>query len=134
MSDVFVDKSMRQELNPRGVVTELGICLSTHPTRQLHNIAPHLAYAEHPASSPRAANTDSFRVCATTRKASVRRVRHPHPCEKDAHAPMGSKRPAFKGRASHLTRDLCNIRALKIMLLPETLDLNHLPQGVWALQ
>ena len=51
-----------------------------------------------------------FPVCATTRKASVRRVRPPHPCEEDAHAPMGSKSPAFKGRASPLTRDLCNIR------------------------
>ena len=79
-------------------------------TRQLHNIAAYLAYAEHPASSPRAANTESFPVCATTRKASVRRVRHPHPCEEDAHAPMGSKSPAFKGRAIPLTRDLCNIR------------------------
>ena len=79
-------------------------------TRQLHNIAAYLAYAEHPASSPRAANTESFPVCATTRKASVRRVRRPHPCEEDAHAPMGSKSPAFKGRASPLTRDLCNIR------------------------
>ena len=79
-------------------------------TRQLHNIAAYLAYAEHPASSPRAANTESFPVCATTRKASVRRVRPPHPCEEDAHAPMGSKSPAFKGRASPLTRDLCNIR------------------------
>ena len=49
-------------------------------------------------------------MCATTRKASVRRVRHPHPCEEDAHAPMGSKSPAFKGRASPLTRDLCNNR------------------------
>ena len=74
-------------------------------TRQLHNIAAYLAYVEHPASSPRAANTESFPVCATTRKASVRRVRHPHPCEEDAHAPMGSKSPAFKGRASPLTRD-----------------------------
>ena len=76
-------------------------------TRQLHNIAAYLAYAEHPASSPRAANTESFPVCATTRMASVRRVRHPHPCEEDAHAPMGSKSPAFKGRGSPLTRDLC---------------------------
>ena len=79
-------------------------------TRQLHKVAPHLAYAEHPASSPRAANTESLSVCATTRKASVRRVRDPHPCEENAHAPMGSKSPAFKGRASLLTREVCNIR------------------------
>ena len=83
---------------------------SIESTRQLHNVAPHLAYAEHPASSPRAANTESFSVCATMRKASVRRVRDPHPCEENAHAPMGSKSPAFKGRASLLTRELCNIR------------------------
>ena len=54
--------------------------------------------------------TESFPVCATTRKATMRRVRPPHSCEEDAHAPMGSKSPAFKGRASPLTRDLCNIR------------------------
>ena len=86
------------------------VCFCTASPRQLHNIAAYLAYAEHPASSPRAANTESFPVCATTRMASVRRVRHPHPCEEDAHAPMGSKSPAFKGRGSPLTRDLCNIR------------------------
>ena len=91
-------------------------------TRQLHNVAPHLAYAEHPASSPRAANTESFSVCATMRKASVRRVRDPHPCEENAHAPMGSKSPAFKGRASLLTRELCNIRVyvLGFMQLPDS--------------
>ena len=38
-------------------------------TRQLHYIAPQLAYTVHPASSVRAANTGSFPVCATTRKA-----------------------------------------------------------------
>ena len=79
-------------------------------TRQLHNVAPQLAYAEHPALSARAVHTQSFSVCALTQKASVRRVGHPHPCEEDARAPMGSTSPAFKGRANPLTRDLCNIR------------------------
>ena len=79
-------------------------------TRQLHKVAPHLAYADHPASSSRAANPESFSVCATPRNASVPRVRLPHPCEANTHAPMYSKSPTLKGRASSLTRDLCNIR------------------------
>ena len=48
-------------------------------TRQLHYVAPQLAYTVHPASSARAANTGSFSVCATTRKAPLRRVGHRHP-------------------------------------------------------
>ena len=47
--------------------------------RQLHYVAPQLAYTVHPASSARAANTGSFSVCATTRKAPLRRVGHRHP-------------------------------------------------------
>ena len=79
-------------------------------TRQLHKVAPHLAYPDHPASSSRAANPESFSVCATPRNASVPRVRLPHPCEANTHAPMYSKSPTLKGRASSITRDLCNIR------------------------
>ena len=69
-------------------------------TRKLHKVAPHLAYADHPASSSRAANPESFSVCATPRNASVPRVRLPHPCEANTHAPMYSKSPTLKGRAS----------------------------------
>ena len=47
-------------------------------TRQLHYIAPQLAYAVHPTPSARA-NTESFSVRASTRKASGRRVHHRHP-------------------------------------------------------
>ena len=113
-ADALAFISIRAKTKFRGLVNVSGFHVDPgyrgQLTRQLHNIAPHLAYAEHPASSPRAVNTDSFPVCETTRKASVRRVRHPHPCEEDAHAPMGSKSPAFKGRESPLTRELCNIR------------------------
>ena len=72
-------------------------------TRQLHKVAPHLAYADHPASSSRAANPESFSVCATPRNASVPRVRLPHPCEANTHAPMYSKSPYIErtGELSH---------------------------------
>ena len=35
---------------------------------------------------------------------------HACACGRGGHAPMGSKSPAFKGRASLLTREVCNIR------------------------
>ena len=40
----------------------------------------------------------------TGRNVSVRRVRHHHPSEEEAHAAIGAKRLAFKGRASPLAR------------------------------
>ena len=61
------------------IATDILDAIPIRLTRQLHYIAPQLAYTVHPASSARAANTESFPVCATTRKAPLRRVGHRHP-------------------------------------------------------
>ena len=82
------DRSMEQEVRlilreavGSGAVPEKGLGTAIYElfTRQLHYVAPQLAYTVHPASSARVANTGSFSVCATTRKAPLRRVGHRHP-------------------------------------------------------
>lgn len=79
-------------------------------TRQLHYIEPQLAYTVQPASSVHAANTESFSVCAATRKAPAPRARHLHPLRGRHTRADWPGEPCIRGRASPFARDLCNIR------------------------
>ena len=78
--------------------------------RQLHYIAPQLAYAVHPASSL------VLRIQSPSRRAQGGERRLSGVCfivtsrEEDAHGSNGPKSPAFMGRASPFPRDLCIIR------------------------